>query len=171
MPIRYRDPDGRELPGVKGRDGSGMGVKNSQRSAHLFTTVTRQQPDEAGQLLVEQGREVEQQGPEQQRQDHEDEGVGHEFLGGGHDVQPEGDLVAVIFQTDAVETSQRDIPASLPRGEAAGTGGPGGGGGGHGGRISGDELVDGRRAVGGDMVRRGGGIERLHFGCHCDNGS
>lgn len=79
-------------------------VKHVKDDTHILA-VAGQKPYKASELLVEKLWEVEQRSPDEEGQEHDHEGVGNEFLAGGHHVDAECDLVAVVFETDAVDNA------------------------------------------------------------------
>ena len=70
---------------------------------HLLSRMSGQQPDQPTQFPIQQGREVEEGRPDEQQQDHSDKGIGDGFFARCQRVDPVGDLVAVVFQSDAID--------------------------------------------------------------------
>lgn len=137
-------------------------VKHVEDDTHVLA-VAGQKPDKASELLVEQLWEVEQRRPDEEGQEHDHEGVRNEFLAGGHHVDAECNLVAIVFQTDAVDAAFEKA-ATL----AGGGGRRTAAGRRHCGGILADELVHDLRRVRRHMGRSRRSIEGVHLSRHRD---
>lgn len=137
-------------------------VEDAQGCTHFLAAVSGQQPYETAELLVQQGGEINQQCPEQQGQDDHHEGVGHQLLPWRHHIESKCNLVAVVFQPDTVDRSLQDVAPGVLHGQMTRTRGVR-----HGGGVFVDQLIHCSRRMRRDMCGGGGGVERLHFRCHC----